>query len=144
YRLPRIFDTRGTWYDTAWFDERGWEAPERLDSWRDAREEVREDGDMEPVVTTGQHAYCCTRGVLYAAFGAAGGEDLLNDVIDGKEGVWKSDEVREVLEKVEEMSEKGYIDSGFAGISHTQSQSNFLEHDDAYIPVGFWLPAEME
>src|SRR5699024_5055730 len=62
----------------------------------------------------------------------------------GKEGVWKSDEVREVLEKVEEMSEKGYIDSGFAGISHTQSQSNFLEHDDAYIPVGFWLPAEME
>src|SRR5699024_7184294 len=144
YGLPLIFDTWGTWYDKALFDDKDWEAPEDFDSWMDSMEEIKEDGDMEPFVTTGQYAYYFTRGVLYPAFGAAGGEDLLNDVIDGKEGVWKSDEVREVLEKVEEMSEKGYIDSGFAGISHTQSQSNFLEHDDAFIPVGFWLPSEME
>ena len=61
-----------------------------------------------------------------------------------EEGVWKRDEVTEVLEKVEEMVDAGYVDPGFAGISHTQSQSNFLQHDNAYIPVGFWLPSEME
>src|SRR5699024_10234710 len=32
---------------------------------------------------------------------------------------------------------------GFAGLSHTQSQSNFLQHQNAYIAVGFWLPNEM-
>jgi len=144
YGLPLIFDTWGTWYDKALFEDKGWDAPEDFDSWMDSMETIKEDGDMEPFVTTGQYAYYFTRGVLYPAFGAAGGEDLLNDVIDGKEGIWKSDEVQGVLEKVEEMADKGYIDSGFAGISHTQSQSNFLEHDDAYIPVGFWLPSEME
>lgn len=49
-----------------------------------------------------------------------------------------------MLEKVQEIVDAGYVDEGFAGISHTQSQSNFLEHDDAYIPVGYWLPSEME
>src|SRR5699024_11261878 len=136
YGLPLIFDTWGTWYDKALFDDKDWEAPEGFDSWMDSMEEIKEDGDMETCVTTGQYAYYFTRGVLYRAFGAAGGEDLLSDVINGEEGVWKRDEVTEVLEKVEEMVDAGYVDPGFAGISHTQSQSNFLQHDNAYIPVG--------
>ncbi|HLR03929.1 MAG TPA: extracellular solute-binding protein [Virgibacillus sp.] len=144
YGLPLIFDTWGTWYDSALFEEEGWDPPEDFDSWMDSMETIKDDTDMEPFVTAGQYAYYFTRGVLYPAFGSAGGEDLLNDIINGEEGVWKRDEVTEVLEKVEEMVDAGYVDPGFAGISHTQSQSNFLQHDNAYIPVGFWLPSEME
>lgn len=144
YSLPLIFDTWGTWFDQAVFDEKDWDAPTDFDSWMDSMKAVQDDSDMEPFVTAGEYPYYFTRGVLYPAFASVGGEELLNDVIDGEEGAWKSDEVKEVLEKVQEIVDAGYVDDGFAGISHTQSQSNFLEHDDAFIPVGYWLPSEME
>ena len=144
YGLPLIFDTWGTWYDSHLFEEKGWEPTTDFDSWMDSMETIKDKTEMEPFVTAGQYPYYFTRGVLYPAFGAAGGEDLLNDVINGEEGVWKRDEVIEILQRVEEMVDAGYVDPGFAGISHTQSQSNFLQHDNAFIPVGFWLPSEME
>src|SRR5699024_7139738 len=144
YGLPLIFDTWGTWYDSPLYEEKGWETTTDFDSWMDSMETIKDKTEMEPFVTAGQYPYYFTRGVLYPAFGAAGGEDLLNDVINGEEGVWKRDEVIEILERVEEMVDAGYVDPGFAGISHTQSQSNFLQHDNAFIPVGFWLPSEME
>src|SRR5699024_7737631 len=76
--------------------------------------------------------------------GAAGGDELLNDVITGAEGAWTSEPVLNVMKNVEKMQQEGYIDEGFGAINHTQSQMNFLLHDNAYIPVGFWLPNEME
>ncbi|WP_090087724.1 extracellular solute-binding protein [Lentibacillus persicus] len=144
YSLPLVFDTWGTWYDKAWFEENNWEVPSDFDSFMSSMGQIQEDADISPFVTTGQHPYYFLRGMLYPAFGAAGGDELLNDVITGAEGAWSSDTVLEVMKKVEEMQQAGYIDEGFAAINHTQSQMNFLLHDNAYIPVGFWLPNEME
>ncbi|WP_245183513.1 extracellular solute-binding protein [Lentibacillus salicampi] len=144
YSLPLVFDTWGTWYDIPWFEENGWEVPSDFDSFMDSMGQIQEDADIAPFVTTGQHPYYFLRGMLYPAFGAAGGDELLNDVITGAEGAWTSDTVLEVMKKVEKMQQEGYIDEGFAAINHTQSQMNFLLHDNAYIPVGFWLPNEME
>ncbi|GAB3523399.1 extracellular solute-binding protein [Arthrobacter monumenti] len=143
YSLPLIFDTWGTWYDQAWFDENGWEVPKDFPSWMDSMEQIQKDEGIAPFITAGQYPYYFSRGVLYPAFASAGGDELLNAVIDGEEGVWKSDGVMTVMNRVKEMVDAGYVDQGFAGLSHTQSQSNFLQHDNAYIPVGFWLPNEM-
>ncbi|WP_026535803.1 extracellular solute-binding protein [Arthrobacter sp. H14] len=143
YSLPLIFDTWGTWYDQAWFDENGWDVPKDFPSWMDSMEQIQKDEGIAPFITTGQYPYYFSRGVLYPAFASAGGDRLLNAVIDGEEGVWKSDGVMTVMNRVKEMVDAGYVDQGFAGLSHTQSQSNFLQHDNAYIPVGFWLPNEM-
>lgn len=144
YSLPLVFDTWGTWYDKALFDEKGYEVPTDFDSFMSTMGDIKDDGDMVPFVTTGQYPYYFLRGVLYPAFGAAGGEKLLADVIDGAEGAWSSDEVLEVMKKVEKMQKAGYIDPGFGALSHTQSQMNFILRDNAFIPVGFWLPNEME
>ncbi|GGJ87147.1 hypothetical protein GCM10007063_07040 [Lentibacillus kapialis] len=144
YSLPLVFDTWGTWYDKAWFEENSWEVPSDFESFMSSMEQIKKDEGMSPFVTTGQYPYYFLRGMLYPAFGAAGGDELLNDVITGAEGAWTSDAVLEVMKKVEKMQQQGYIDEGFAAINHTQSQMNFLLHDNAYIPVGFWLPNEME
>nr|WP_237049320.1 ABC transporter substrate-binding protein [Lentibacillus amyloliquefaciens] len=144
YSLPLVFDSWGTWYDKAWFEENNWEVPSDFESFMSSMGQIQEDTGISPFVTTGQHPYYFLRGMLYPAFGAAGGDELLNDVITGAEGAWSSDTVLEVMKKVEEMQKAGYIDEGFAAINHTQSQMNFLLHDNAYIPVGFWLPNEME
>ena len=83
------------------------------------------------------------RGMLYPAFAAAGGEELLADLITGAEGAWSSDVVLETMKKVEEIQKAGFFDSGLGALNHTQSQMNFLLHNNAFVPVGFWLPNEM-
>ncbi|SFB32465.1 N-acetylglucosamine transport system substrate-binding protein [Lentibacillus halodurans] len=144
HSLPLVFDTWGTWYDISWFEEEGFEVPTDFESFMSSMGDIQESADIAPFVTTGQHPYYFLRGMLYPAFGAAGGNELLEDVITGAEGAWTSEPVLEVMKKVEKMQQEGYIDEGFAAINHTQSQMNFLLHDNAYIPVGFWLPNEME
>ncbi|HET7578142.1 MAG TPA: ABC transporter substrate-binding protein [Bacillales bacterium] len=143
YSLPLIFDTWGTWYDKAWFQKEGFDVPKDFPSWMASMKEIKQKAGIPPFITTGKYPYYFLRGVLYPAFASVGGDELLNNVIDGKEGVWKSDKVKTVMDRVEKMVKAGYVDPGFAGLSHTQSQSNFLQHKNAYIPVGFWLPNEM-
>ncbi|UOR14017.1 ABC transporter substrate-binding protein [Halobacillus amylolyticus] len=144
YSLPLVFDTWGTWYDETWFEAEGYEVPTDFESFMSTMGDIQEGEDIAPFVTTGQHPYYFLRGMLYPAFGAAGGDQLLEDVITGKEGAWTSEPVLEVMKKVEQMQKEGYIDKGFGALNHTQSQMNFLLHKNAFIPVGFWLPNEME
>ncbi|WP_420855410.1 ABC transporter substrate-binding protein [Virgibacillus indicus] len=143
YSLPLVFDTWGTWYDKALFEEKGYEVPTDFDSFMSSMEEIKDGEGIEPLVTSGQHPYYFLRGMLYPAFGAAGGDELLADVIQGKEGAWTSDVVLETMKKVETLAAEGMFDSGLGALNHTQSQMNFLLHDNAFIPVGFWLPNEM-
>ncbi|WP_430791316.1 ABC transporter substrate-binding protein [Virgibacillus flavescens] len=143
YSLPLVFDTWGTWYDKAMFEEGGYEVPSDFESWMTSMGEIKDKEGIDPFVTTGQYPYYFLRGVLYPAFASAGGDELLASVIKGEEGAWSSDAVLEVMKKVEKMQEEGYIDPGFAALNHTQSQMNFILGKNAYIPVGFWLPNEM-
>ncbi|MGY4690428.1 extracellular solute-binding protein [Salibacterium sp. K-3] len=144
YSLPLVFDTWGTWYDKAWFEEKGWEVPDNFDHFMEVMGNIQKEEGMEPFVTTGQYPYYFLRGVLNPAFGAAGGDELLAELTAGEEGAWTSEETLSVMKKVEEMVDAGYVDSGYAALNHTQSQMNFLMHENAFIPVGFWLPNEME
>ncbi|MDZ5710993.1 extracellular solute-binding protein [Jeotgalibacillus haloalkalitolerans] len=143
YSLPLVFDTWGAWYDSAWFEENGWEVPEDFDSWLASMKTIQDDAGIEPFITTGQYPQYFQRGVLNPAFAAAGGEDLLNNLSNGVVEAWESDEALEIMKKVQEIVDAGLIDEGFAARSHTQTQMNFLMHETAYIPVGFWLPNEM-
>ncbi|HET7658711.1 MAG TPA: extracellular solute-binding protein [Bacillales bacterium] len=143
YSLPLVFDTWGTWYDKAWFKKEGFDVPTDFPSWMASMKEIKQKANIPPFITTGVYPYYFLRGVLYPAFASAGGDQLLNDIIDGKEGAWTSDAVKGVMEKVKKMQDAGFIDPGFAALNHTQSQMNFLLHKNAYIPVGFWLPNEM-
>lgn len=144
YSLPLVFDTWGTWYDSKWFEENGWDVPTDFDSWMSSMEKIKGDTNIAPFITTGQHTQYFHRGVLNPAFAAAGGEQLLNDLNNGVVDAWKKPETLEVLKKVEKIAQAGVIDTGFAAYNHTQSQMNFLMHKNAYIPVGFWLPNEMK
>ncbi|KIY23862.1 ABC transporter substrate-binding protein [Mesobacillus stamsii] len=144
YSLPLVFDTWGVWYDSTWFEKQGWEAPTDFDSWMESMKQIKKDADISPFNTTGQYAQYFQRGVLYPAFAAAGGEELLNDLSNGVIEAWESEEVLKVMKKVQAIVDADLVDSGFAAYNHTQSQMNFLLHKNAYIPVGFWLPNEME
>lgn len=144
YSLPLIFDTWGIWYDKAWFQKDGFKIPKDYSSWMVSMKQIKQQKGIPPFITTGKYPYYFLRGVLYPAIASAGGDSLLNNVIDGKKGAWRNPKVQGVLKKVKKMVDAGYVNNGFAGLSHIQSQSDFLQHKSAYIPVGFWLPTEMK
>jgi N-acetylglucosamine transport system substrate-binding protein len=143
YSLPLVFDTWGMWYNKALFEEKGYEVPTDFGSWMSTMSKIKDQEGIQPFTTTGMYPYYFLRGVLYPAFADAGGDELLADLVSGKEGAWTSDSVLGVMEKVQRMQEEGMIDSGYAAFNHTQSQMNFLLGQNAFIPVGFWLPNEM-
>ncbi|WP_202080625.1 ABC transporter substrate-binding protein [Caldalkalibacillus salinus] len=143
YTLPLVFDTWGMWYNAALFEQEGYEVPTDFESWMNTMTEIRDRESIEPFTTTGQHPYYFLRGVLYPAFASVGGDELLADLVTGQEGAWTSEPVLEVMKKVQRMQEEGMIDEGYAAFNHTQSQMNFLLGQNAFIPVGFWLPNEM-
>ncbi|MFD1039736.1 ABC transporter substrate-binding protein [Virgibacillus byunsanensis] len=144
YSLPLVFDTWGTWYNKNLVGENGsYDVPTDFESFMSSMQEIKDGEGIDPFVTTGQHPYYFLRGMLYPAFGAAGGDELLADLITGQEGAWTSDVVLEIMQRVERMQTEGMIDSGVGALNHTQSQMNFLLGNNAFIPVGFWLPNEM-
>ncbi|BAC14510.1 ABC transporter substrate-binding protein [Oceanobacillus iheyensis] len=143
YTLPLVFDTWGTWYDRALFEEKGYAVPTDFESFMESMREIKDGEGIEPFVTSGQHPYYFIRGMLFPAFAAAGGEEYLSDLIKGEAGAWSSEETLEIMKNVEQMVDEGMIDAGLGALNHTQSQMNFLLHDNAFIPVGFWLPNEM-
>lgn len=143
YSLPLVFDTWGTWYDKALFEAKGYEVPADFDSFMSSMKDIKAGEAIDPFVTSGEHPYYFLRGMLHPAFGAVGGNKLLEELMTGAEGAWSSDAVLETMKKVEEMQKEGMFDSGVGALNHTQSQMNFLLHQNAFIPVGFWLPNEM-
>lgn len=144
YALPLIFGMWGMWYDKAWFKKEGFSVPTDFSSWMASMKKIKQKAGISPFITTGMYPYYFTRGVLFPAFASAGGEKLLNNVINGKKGVWKNPKVKTVMNRVEKMVKAGYVDKGFGGLSHIQSQADWLKNQNAYIPDGLWLPNEMK
>ncbi|XID93823.1 ABC transporter substrate-binding protein [Paenibacillaceae bacterium WGS1546] len=143
YSLPLLFDTRGTWYDKRWFEQEGFQVPEDFAGWLESMKAIKEKANIHPLTTTGVYPSVFMKGVLYPAIGSAGGNELLSDAIKGVEGAWSSDEMLSVVTKIQQIQEAGLVDPGFAAITHTEAQMNFLLHKNAFVPVGFWLPNEM-
>lgn len=143
YSLPLAFDTWGMWYDHTWFEEDGFTVPDDYDSWIESMKEIKDKTDIYPFNTTGNYPQYFERGVLLPAFASAGGEEFLNDLLNGDVDAWKSPEALEVIKKAENLFTEDLVDPAFAARSHTQTQMNFLMHDNAFIAVGFWLPTEM-
>lgn len=143
YSVPLIYDNRGTWFDAAWFEQEGWDIPMDIEAWNASMATIKAETGVAPIATTGVYPTVFLTGVLYPAFAGAGGSELLNALIDGEEGAWSDPRVLDIMETVEGWVDDGFIDPGFAGLTHTQAQMNFLLHQNAYVPTGFWLPNEM-
>lgn len=144
YTLPLVFDTRGVWYDQKWLEDEGFQVPDSYDSWIASMEEIKAKKGIAPLGATGVYPSVFVKGVLYPAFVSEGGTELLLQLIDGEEGAWSSEGCKNVMKKVEEMQKKGLIDPNFAGLTHTESQMEFLSHGNAFVTTGLWLPKEMD
>jgi N-acetylglucosamine transport system substrate-binding protein len=73
-----------------------------------------------------------------------GGIQVINDIQNLKPGAWKDPAILQAAQMLCTLRDKGDFQKGAVGLSHTESQSEFLLGHAAFIPCGTWLPSEMK
>ncbi len=134
----------GVFWDKALFKEKGWAEPTDYPSFLDVSDKIKAAG-ITPFIHTGKYPYYINGAILYPAIVSANNDDykMLQDMAANKVEAFKSPAVLTALNKIVELRDKGFIDKASIQINHTDSQMLFLQHKDAFIPNGLWLPNEM-
>jgi N-acetylglucosamine transport system substrate-binding protein len=57
---------------------------------------------------------------------------------------WKQPAVKDVLDALYMLADKGYMAPGWEGLTHTESQGEWLQGKSVFLPCGTWLENEMK
>jgi N-acetylglucosamine transport system substrate-binding protein len=144
YDVPLVLNSWGVFWDKKLFADKGWEEPKDWASFLAVSEKIKAAG-ITPFIHTGKYPYYINRSILYPAIVSANNDDIniIKDMSESKPDAFKSPAVLAGLKQIVELRDKGFIDKASVQINHTDSQMLFLQHKDAFIPNGLWLPNEM-
>lgn len=131
------------WHDAALFADKGWEMPRTWDELMALSATIKADG-IYPWAFTGMHANYFEQGVFQPLVAKIGGQEVWRNVDNLEDGAWQQDAIREAAEAVLQLRTDELILPGVAQMTHIQSQTSWLNHEAAFIPVGAWLENEMK
>ncbi len=141
--LKYVFSVNGIWYNQALFDEQGWEYPQTWEDMLAMCEKIKSDTDMAPWTYQGLYPQYMRVVFDQLVFKNAGWDGLLK--LDNlAEDAWTQEPAVKALEALQALYDNGYIMEGTEGLSHTESQTFWLEGDAVFIPCGSWLENEMK
>ncbi|WP_276357443.1 ABC transporter substrate-binding protein [Cohnella caldifontis] len=144
YNIPLVLNSWGIFWDKALFKEKGWTEPQDFQQFLQVGDQIKAAG-INPFIHTGKYPYYINGAFLYPAIVSANNNDpsILQDMAANKPEAFRSPAVLAALNKIVQLRDKGFIDKASVQINHTDSQMLFLQHKDAFIPNGLWLPNEM-
>lgn len=132
----------GLWHNQALFDQKGWKAPTNWTDHIALCKEIKASG-IAGWATTGVYPqYLLTfvfDQMLYKHDPAA--QVAIDNLEDG---AWKSGAVNDVLTALYMLKENDLMLPGWEGLTHTQSQTQWLQGKAAFLPCGTWLENEMK
>lgn len=141
--LKHVINLNGIWYNQALFDENGWAYPETWDEMLALCETIKTETDIAPWTYQGLYPYYVVNLFDQMAF-KAGGYDAMLKLDNLAEDAWTQEPVRASLEGLAALYDNDYIMEGTSGLSHTESQTFWLQGDAVFIPCGSWLENEMK
>jgi len=141
--LPYFFNIWGWWYNPDLFAKNGWTVPKTFDELITLNEKIKAKG-MAPITFQGKYPYYMLEGMLLPWAQDIGGMKVINDLQNLVPGAWKSPAVLQAANMIKQLKDKGDFESGAVGLSHTESQTDFLQNKAAMIPCGTWLYSEMK
>jgi N-acetylglucosamine transport system substrate-binding protein len=144
FDVPLVLNSWGVFWDKKLFADKGWEEPKDWASFLATSEKIKAAG-ITPFIHTGKYPYYINRSILYPAIVSANNNDIniIKDMSESKVEAFSNPAVLAGLKQIVELRDKGFIDKASVQINHTDSQMLFLQHKDAFIPNGLWLPNEM-
>lgn len=143
WMLPYHFNINGWWANKGVFDKAGLAIPKTYEELLTVGEALKAKG-VAPITFQGQYPYYAIFGFVLPWSISSGGMKALDDMQNLVPGAWKSPAVIKSAEMIKELRDKGFFEKGATGLSHTESQTDFLLGKAAMIPCGTWLYAEMK
>jgi N-acetylglucosamine transport system substrate-binding protein len=143
YVIPYYVMLYGWWYDPGVFAKNGWTAPKTFDDLLALSEKIKAKG-IAPLTYQGMYPYYMIDGMLLPWCMSVGGPDAVKAAQNLEPGAWKSPAMLKAAQMIDELNKKGFFEKGATAMSHTESQTEFLDGKAAMIPCGTWLFSEMK
>lgn len=140
--LNIAFTVSGVWHSQSLFEEKGWEYPTTWDDMLALSETIKADG-ISPWTYQGRFPQYMVFGVFIPLVYKVGGIEAIKAMDNLEDGAWTSDEVLQAARMIYQLAENDFILPGTAGLSHTESQAEWLQGNAVFIPCGTWLENEM-
>ena len=142
YELPYHYNIMGWWYNPDTFAEHGWTVPKTFNELLALGPKIKAAG-MAPLTFQGMYPDYTIKGFLFPWVVSIGGIKAADDAQSLVPGAWKSDAFLQSARKIKQLRDAGFFEDGASGLSHTESQTDFLMGKAAMIPCGTWLESEM-
>lgn len=143
YVLPYYFNVWGMWYDPGLFAKHGWTPPKSYAELLTLCGKIKAAG-IAPITFQGKYPYYMLEGMLLQWVQDIGGIQSLNEMQNLVPGAWKSPVLLKAAQMIKDLQNAGDFETGAVGLSHTESQTDFLNGKAAMIPCGTWLESEMK
>lgn len=143
YAIKFVYFVWGIWYSEPLFKQNNWTYPTTWEKMLELCEQIKKDGKMAPWTYQGKFPGYMTSGVLLPMIWQLGGPEALLALDNLEPNAWKQEPVKQAVEAVAQLAVKGYIMPGTEGLTHTESQAEWLKGKAAFIPCGTWLENEM-
>ena len=143
YVLPYYVMLYGWWYDPGVFAKNGWTPPKTFDELLTLCDKIKAKG-IAPLTYQGQYPYYMINGMLLPWCMSVGGADAVKSAQNLEPGAWKSPAMLKAAQMIDQLSKNGDFEKGATALSHTESQTDFLNGKAAMIPCGTWLYSEMK
>ena len=140
--LNIAYTVSGIWHSQSLFEEMGWEYPRTWDGMLDLCETIKMAG-IAPWTYQGKFPQYMVFGCLMHLVHKTGGLDAIKAIDNLVDEIWKSDEVLQAVSMMHQLAANDYILPGTEGLTHTESQAEWLQGNAAFIPCGTWLENEM-
>ena len=140
--LNIAYTVSGVWHSSSLFAENGWDYPMTWQGMLDLCETIKSAG-IAPWTYQGKFPQYMVFGCLMHLVHKTGGIDAIKAIDNLEDDAWKSDAAMQAATMMSQLATNGYIMPGTEGLTHTESQAEWLQGNAAFIPCGTWLENEM-
>lgn len=144
YGINIAYTISGIWYSKPNFEAAGYTYPKTWDEMLTLCEQIKKDGKASPWTYQGKYPYYIWGIVWNMLVYYAGGDDVIKKIDNLEPNAWNDPAVLRATEDLYQLWDRGYIMPGTAGLTHTESQTEWLKGNAVFIPCGNWLENEMK
>ncbi len=144
YGINIAYTVSGLWYSKPAFEKAGYKYPATWADMLTLCEQIKKDGKASPWTYQGKYPYYIWGIVTNMLIYYAGGDALLMKLDNLEPNAWSDPAVKRAIDDLYALWDKGYILKGTAGLTHTESQTEWLKGNAVFIPCGNWLENEMK
>ncbi len=138
--LNYVLSVYGIWYSDALMKKNGWEYPKTWDTMLALCEKIKAAG-IAPWAYQGKYPQYMTM-VMDQMVYKQGGIQAIAKIDNLEPNAWRQPEVKNAVDALYQLADKGYLLPGTEGLTHTESQAEWLKGKAAFIPCGSWLENE--